>query len=143
MNDITHIVTNPRRGRAVAFNGLLFLGGQAADDRSVGAREQMVQALAKIDSILIQAGTDKSRLLSVQIWLRDIGRDFAAMNDAWDAWIDPETAPARATAQCEMGAADVLVEVIAIAALSNQPSIVGWARTLGTISLPKPYNPTE
>ncbi|MFB0872621.1 MULTISPECIES: RidA family protein [unclassified Sphingobium] len=119
MTEITRIVTNPRRGRAVAVNGLLFLGGQVADDRTVGIHEQTVQALAKIDKILAEAGTDKRRLISVQIWLRDIARDFAAMNTAWDAWIDPEAAPARATCQCEMGAPDVLVEIIAIAALPD------------------------
>ena len=118
MSDIVRIVTNPRRGRAVVFNGMVFLGGQVAEDRSLGIGEQTRQALAKVDKVLAQAGSDKSRLLSVQIWLKDIARDFAGMNEAWDAWADPDALPARATAQCEMGAPDVLVEIIVTAAVA-------------------------
>jgi enamine deaminase RidA (YjgF/YER057c/UK114 family) len=110
------IVTNARRGRAVLHRGLLFVGGQVADDRGQDIRGQTTQILAKIDEILAQAGTDKHNILSVQIWIKDIARDFAGMNESWDAWIDPETAPARATAQCEMGARDVLIEMIITAA---------------------------
>ncbi|MFB0875816.1 MULTISPECIES: RidA family protein [unclassified Sphingobium] len=117
MSDILRLVTNSRRGRAVGFNGMLFLGGQAAEDRSSGIEDQTRQVLAKIDQILESAGVDKRRLLSVQIWLQNIERDFAGMNAVWDDWVDVEHAPARATAQCEMGAADVLIEIIATAAL--------------------------
>lgn len=117
MSDIVRIVTNPRRGRAVIYNGMVFVGGQAADDRSQDIRGQMQQILAKIEKILADAGTDKSRLLSAQIWIKDIAGDFAGMNEIWDAWVAPDDAPARATAQCEMGAPDVLVEIIVTAAV--------------------------
>ncbi|MDB5365320.1 MAG: Endoribonuclease [Rhodospirillales bacterium] len=118
MSDIVRIVTNARRGRAVVYNGMVLIGGQAADDRSLDIRGQTKQALAKIEKVLADAGTDTSRLLSAQIWLKDIARDFAGMNEIWDAWIAPDAAPARATAQCEMGAPDVLVEIIVTAAVS-------------------------
>ncbi|RVT93505.1 RidA family protein [Sphingomonas crocodyli] len=117
MNDITRIKTNPRRGRAVAYNGVLYLGGQVADNWDGDIVAQTREALAKIDKVLAEAGTDKSRLLNVQIWLKDIGRDFAGMNEAWDGWIDVEAAPARATAQCELGAPAILIEIIVQAAL--------------------------
>jgi enamine deaminase RidA (YjgF/YER057c/UK114 family) len=116
MSDIVRLVTNARRGRATIYNGMVFIGGQVAADRTEDISGQTRQALARLDEILADAGTDKSRLLTVQIWLKDIARDFAGMNDAWDAWISPEAAPARATAQCEMGAPDVLVEIIVTAA---------------------------
>jgi enamine deaminase RidA (YjgF/YER057c/UK114 family) len=116
MTDIVRIKTNPRRGRAVIHNGVVFVGGQAADDRSQDIRGQTKQALARLEKVLADAGSDKSRLLSAQIWMKDISRDFAGMNEIWDAWVDPEVAPARATAQCEMGAPDVLVEIIVTAA---------------------------
>jgi enamine deaminase RidA (YjgF/YER057c/UK114 family) len=119
MNDIVRIVTNARRGRAVVYNGMVFVGGQAADDRSQDIRGQTKQTLAKIDKVLADAGSDKSRLLSAQIWIKDISGDFAGMNEVWDAWIGPDAAPARATAQCEMGAPDVLVEIIVTAAVSQ------------------------
>jgi enamine deaminase RidA (YjgF/YER057c/UK114 family) len=118
MNEIVRIVTDARRGRAVAYNGILFVGGQVAGDRSGDIRDQTRQVVTKIDQILASAGADKSRVLSAQIWLKDITRDFAGMNEVWDAWITPEVFPARATAQCDMGAPDVLVEITVTAAVA-------------------------
>lgn len=120
MTDIVRLVTNPRRGRAVVHNGVVYVGGQAASDRTQDVRGQTAEALAKLDRVLIDAGTDMNRLLTAQIWLKDIGRDFAGFNEVWDARIGPDIAPARATAQCEMGAPDVLVEIIATAAMPMQ-----------------------
>jgi len=119
MSDITRIATSARASRAVVYNGIVFLCGQTADDRSQDVRGQTQQALAKVEQFLGAAGTDKSRLLSAQIWLKDIARDFAGMNAVWDAWTAPNAAPTRATAQCEMGAPDVLVEIIVTAAVSG------------------------
>lgn len=116
MTGITRIATDKRRSRAVVYNGMVFVGGQTADDRSQDIRGQTVQTLAKIEKFLADAGTDKSRLLTAQIWLKDLPRDFPGMNEIWDAWTAPEAAPTRATAQCEMGATDVLVEIIVTAA---------------------------
>ena len=117
MSDIRRFKTNARRGRAVVYNGISFVGGQVADDRKQDIRGQTQQALAKIERVLADAGTDKSRLLSAQIWIKDIANDYTGMNKAWDDWIDPDDAPSRATAQCEMGAPDVLVESIVPAAV--------------------------
>lgn len=119
MNTISRIVTNPRRGRAVVHNGVVYVGGQTADDKVDDVRSQTAQTLAKIDRVLAEAGTDRSRLLSVQIWLRDITRDFAGLNEVWDAWIDPNHAPARATAQCAMASAGTLIEIIVTASVDQ------------------------
>ncbi|GAY22803.1 translation initiation inhibitor [Sphingobium fuliginis] len=96
---------------------MVYIGGQAADDRTQDIRGQTRAALGKVERILKEAGSNKSRILMVQIWLKDIANDFGGMNQVWDDWIDPEFAPARATAQCEMGAPDVLVEIIVTAAV--------------------------
>jgi enamine deaminase RidA (YjgF/YER057c/UK114 family) len=119
MNNIERIETSPRASRAVVYNGMVFLAGATADDRNQDIRGQTKQALAKVEKFLAAAGTDKSRLLSAQIWIKDIVKDFADMNEIWDAWTVPNAAPTRATAQCEMGAPDVLVEIIVTAALSQ------------------------
>jgi len=116
MNDITRIETNTRASRAVVFNGMVFLAGATAENRSQDIRGQTRQTLAKVERYLALAGTDKSRLLSAQIWLKDIQNDFAGMNEVWDAWTVPGAAPTRATAQCELGAPDVLVEIVVTAA---------------------------
>ena len=119
MSNIVRINTNARRSSAVVYNGIVFLGGQTAEDRSQDIRAQTRQTLARIDKFLADAGTDKSRLLTAQIWLKDIKADFAAMNEIWDAWVTPGAASTRATVQCEMGAPDVLVEIIVSAAVGS------------------------
>lgn len=73
-------------------------------------------ALAEMDRVLALSGTDKSRLLSVTIWLEDIA-DFAAMNSVWDAWVDPDNTPARATGQIPLADPAYKIEITAIAAL--------------------------
>jgi enamine deaminase RidA (YjgF/YER057c/UK114 family) len=118
MSNIVRIATDTRRSRAVIYNGMVFVGGQTADDRSQDIRGQTKQALAKIEKFLADAGTDKSRLLTAQIWIKDIAKDFAGMNEIWGTWTAPSAAPTRATAQCEMGAPDVLVEIIVTAAVA-------------------------
>ncbi|MBM7323352.1 RidA family protein [Agrobacterium sp. S2] len=116
MGDITRIETDPRRSRAVVYNGMVFIGGMTADDRTQDIKGQTRQTLTKIEDFLAKAGTDKSRLLNAQIWIKDLARDFEGMNEIWNAWTAPNAAPTRATAQAEMGAPDVLVEIIVTAA---------------------------
>jgi enamine deaminase RidA (YjgF/YER057c/UK114 family) len=125
MSKIRRIETDPRRSRAVVYNGMVFVGGMTADDRSQDIEGQTRQTLAKIEGYLAQAGTDKSRLLTAQIWIKDLERDFEGMNTVWNGWTAPDAAPTRATAQCEMGAPDVLVEIIVTAALPETPIPAG------------------
>lgn len=117
MNDIVRIETDTRRSRAVIYNGVVSIGGMTAQDQSQDITGQTQQALAKVEKYLALAGTDKSRLLTAQIWLKDIKRDFADMNKVWNSWTAENAAPTRATAQCEMGAPEVLVEFIVTAAV--------------------------
>ncbi|WBL76767.1 RidA family protein [Bradyrhizobium xenonodulans] len=119
MSDIARIETDKRRSRAVVYNGMVFVGGMTADDRSQDIKGQTRQTLVKIEEFLAKAGTDKSRLLTAQIWIKDIAKDFEGMNEVWNAWTARNAAPTRATAQCDMGAPDVLVEIIVTAAVSQ------------------------
>jgi len=117
MGDIKRIEPDPRRSRAVVYNGMVFIGGQTCDDRSQDIKGQTRQALEKIERFLAAAGTDKSRLLSAQIWVADIERDVAGMNEVWDAWTAPGAAPTRATAQVKFASRDLLVEIMVTAAV--------------------------
>jgi len=117
MSSIRRIETDKRRSRAVVYNGMVFVGGMTADDRNQDIKGQTKQTLEKIEKFLAEAGTDKSRLLTAQIWIKDLARDFDAMNEIWNEWTASNAAPTRATAQCEMGAPDVLVEIIVTAAM--------------------------
>lgn len=120
MNDIQRIATDPRRSRAVVYNGIVFIGGQTCDDRSQDIKGQTLQALAKVERFLADAGTDKSRIISAQIWMADIERDVAGMNEVWDAWTSPAAAPTRATAQVKFASRDLLVEIMVTAAAGTQ-----------------------
>lgn len=115
MTDITRIDQNARRSRASVFGDIVFLAGQVADDKAGDIARQTREALAKVDDMLARAGTDKSRLLSVQIWLKSMA-DFDAMNAVYDAWVVQGQAPCRACGKVELADPGYLIEVIAVAA---------------------------
>ena len=119
MSDIGRIETDTRRSRAVIYNGMVFIGGQTCDDRTQDIKGQTRQALAKIEKFLAAASTDKSRLISAQIWMADIQRDVAGMNEVWDSWTAPDAAPTRATAQVKFASRDLLVEIMVTAAVAS------------------------
>lgn len=115
--DIKRIETGARLSRAVIHNGVVYLAGMTAGDPTQDIAGQTTQVLAKIDAMLAQAGTDKSRLLTAQIWLKDIQTDFQGMNAVWDAWTAPGCAPTRATVQALLASPSLLVEIAVSAAL--------------------------
>ena len=115
MTAIVRIDQNARRSRASVYGDLVFLAGQVADDKSGDITRQTREALAKIDDMLSRAGTDKSRLLSVQIWLRTMD-DFAAMNAVYDAWVVAGDAPTRCCGKVELADPAYRVEIVGIAA---------------------------
>jgi enamine deaminase RidA (YjgF/YER057c/UK114 family) len=119
MNDIKRIETTNRSSRVVIYNGVVYLGGMFPEDRSVDIIGQTKQALANIDKYLAVAGTDKSRLLTSQIWLKNVHRDWQGMTDTWNAWTAPGAAPTRATAQCELALEDLLIEITVSAAVGK------------------------
>ncbi|WP_128516575.1 RidA family protein [Tabrizicola thermarum] len=113
--DITRYGTGPRMSEAVACNGILWVAGQLGEPGGSVA-DQTAQALAAIDAILAKAGTDKTRILSAQIWLADMAT-FAEMNSVWDKWVPQGHTPARATGEAKLATPDYKVEIIVTAAL--------------------------
>ena len=107
--------TNQRMSQSVVHGNTVYLAGQVADDRSADITSQTEQVLNKIDALLADAGSDKTRLLSAQIWLTSIGH-FAQMNEVWDAWVPEGCAPARACIESRLASPDLLVEIGIIAA---------------------------
>ena len=105
-----------RLSGAVVHGNTVYLAGQVADDASLDAEGQTADILRQIDALLAEAGTDKSRLLSCQVFLANIA-DAAAMNRAWDAWLDTANPPARATLQAKLVDPRWKVEITGIAAL--------------------------
>ena len=105
----------PIMHRFVEHNGIIAFGGLIADDLSQTMGGQTAQICQKLDKLLAEAGTDKTRILSAQIWLADMA-DFAEMNAVWDAWVDPANPPARATVEAKLAAPEYLVEIVVVAA---------------------------
>ncbi len=113
-HSITRIGTGARMSEAVIHNGTIYLAGQVGNPGDSVA-DQTRTCLAEVDRILAEAGSDKTRILSAQIWLADIG-SFADMNAVWDAWVPQGNAPARATGESALAAPEYKVEIIVIAA---------------------------
>ena len=105
-----------RLSEIVVHNGTVYLAGEVPDDTGKDITGQTEEVLAKIDRLLKQVGTDKSRLISVQIFLREMA-DFAGMNVAWEKWIVANCTPARATIEAKLANPAYRVEIMAIAAL--------------------------
>ena len=115
MSDITRIEPGPRMSQVVIHKDVAYLAGQVArPGASVG--EQTEAVLATIDRLLGAAGTDKSRLLTAQIWLADMAA-FAEMNAVWDKWVAPGNTPARWTGEAKLATPDYKVEIIVTAAV--------------------------
>ncbi len=112
---IERLEVGQRMSRIVKHNGTVYLCGQVAADANTDIKEQTRTTLEKIEKLLIQAGSDKQHMLSVTIYVRDM-KDFAAMNDVWDAWVPEGAAPARACVEARMARPELLVEMSVVAA---------------------------
>ncbi len=107
--------TKQRMSRIVKHNGTIYLCGQVCADATQGIEEQTQTMLDKVDTLLIQAGSDRKHMLSATVYVRDM-KDFAAMNAVWDAWVPEGHAPARACVEARMARPELLVEISVIAA---------------------------
>ena len=114
---VQRLHTESRYSEIVIHNGTVYLAGQLADDYSGDIVQQTRETLASTDRLLAEAGSDKSKILSVTIYLKDMDRDYAGLNQVWDAWVAPGAAPARACVEAKMYEPDVLVEMMIVAAL--------------------------
>lgn len=114
---IKRIEVGPRMSQAVIHGNMVYLAGQVAagaKGKSVG--DQTKDILANIDRLLKAAGTDKSKLVTTNIWLADIGK-FAEMNAVWDTWVAAGNTPARATVEAKLADPGYTVEIMVTAAL--------------------------
>lgn len=115
MEKITRHKVGPRMSQAVEYGGVVYLAGQVADDKGADITGQTKDILKKIDKLLAECGTDKGKLLWAQLWVTDM-RNFPAMNEVWDEWIDPSNPPVRAGLCSDLAAPEFLVEIMVMAA---------------------------
>ena len=113
---IKRIDPGPRLSQAAVYGDTVYVAGQVAADTSADAAGQTRQILNRIDALLAQAGSDKTKVLWANVWLADMG-DYAAMNGEWESWIPKGETPARATVESKLVTPDYLVEIMVEAAL--------------------------
>ena len=118
--EIRHIEIIPApapivRSRCVIHGDTVYLGGLTDEDSTRDIMEQTRRVLERIDMYLAQAGTNKTRVLRAEIWLKNMS-DFTDMNSVWNAWVDPQNPPVRACVSANMARPGTLVEIMVTAA---------------------------
>jgi enamine deaminase RidA (YjgF/YER057c/UK114 family) len=118
MSEIERKHTNMRMSKIVRHGALVYLCGQTATgspQANADATAQTREMLSRVDALLAEAGSDRTRILSATIYLRDM-KDFDAMNAVWESWVAQGTAPARTTVEARLASPSLLVEVTVVAA---------------------------
>jgi enamine deaminase RidA (YjgF/YER057c/UK114 family) len=116
MTTIQRFDVGARLSEMAVHNGTCYLAGQVPGDCTQDITGQTQQVLHAIDALLARAGSNKHKLLRVEIFLKDLA-DFPAMNAAWEAWLPAGCAPPRATVQAHLAKAEWRVEMVVTAAL--------------------------
>ena len=111
---IQRIQTHNRMSQAVVANGFIFLAGQVATDTAEDVAGQTRQILTKIDALLAEINSDKTKIVQATIWLAD-HKTFAEMNTVWDAWVPEGHAPARACVESALAFPPYTVEIGVVA----------------------------
>ena len=112
---VTRLHVGQRLSEVAIHHGTVYLAGQIAEDTTQDISGQTREVLAHIDRLLEQANSDKTLILSTQIFITDMA-NFPAMNAVWDQWVAAGHAPPRATVQAALANPACLVEVVVVAA---------------------------
>ena len=115
MSEIKRADPGPRMSKAVQHGNTIFTMGHVATDRTGDIKAQTKNVLERLENTLEGIGSNKSKLLSVTIYLADM-KEFSLMNEIWDEWVDPIHAPTRTTVQAALATPEIRVEMTAIAA---------------------------
>ena len=99
MSNITRIHCKKRYSEAVIHNNTVYLSGQVPWESSNITDDLLTQAeevFSSVDTQLAKAGTDKTKILSMTIYLKNAA-DYENMNIVFDKWMPDNCAPARAS----------------------------------------------
>lgn len=117
MPAITRMKIGPRMSAINICNGIVYLAGQTGGPEG-DIKKQAADMLAKVDALLIEAGSSREHMLSVGIYLRDM-KDFAAFNEVYDAWIPEGHTPGRACVEARLARENVLCEAVVVAVVKD------------------------
>lgn len=106
----------PTRSWGTAYRDLVWALGMS-DDFTLDFEGQAARAFANLDEVLAAAGADRTRLLSVQVYLHDVNACKPAFDEMWAAWIgdDPQHWPMRSCVQVAFAGGNK-IELLAVAA---------------------------
>lgn len=108
--------TNERLSRVAVYNGFAFIAGTGPDTPDASVEDQTREVLRKMEGFLALARSDKTRLLSATIWLKDL-KDLPAVNSIWDAWVPKGCAPTRSCVQSVPARSEFALVVSLVAAV--------------------------
>ncbi|MEY4693896.1 MAG: Enamine/imine deaminase [Pseudomonadota bacterium] len=113
--DLQRLHVAARYSEAAVFNGVVYLAGMVPECEATDIRSQTADVLRQVELRLAEAGSDKTRILRTQIYLKDIA-DISAMNEVWDAWVVTGSAPPRATVEAALADPTYRIEIVVTAA---------------------------
>lgn len=114
---IKRLHANKRMSQVVVHDKFVFLSGQVGEDLKGDIEKQTKETLISIERLLGEVGTDKTRILSATIYLKNIQQNFETMNSIWDTWLPEGVTPARTTVEATMCEPELLIEISIIASL--------------------------
>ena len=116
MSNLQRFDVGTRISEMAVYNGVAYLAGQVPEDATQDITGQTAQVLAAIDKLLARAGTDKTKILMAQVFIKDLA-EFPGMNAAWDAWVAAGNAPPRATVEANLARLEWKIEIVVTAAV--------------------------
>jgi enamine deaminase RidA (YjgF/YER057c/UK114 family) len=114
--EIKRLHVGKRLSEVAIHNDTVYLAGQIAEDTKQDITGQTQEVLGHVDRLLAEAGSDKTCILSCQIYIKDM-KDFDGMNAVWDEWVPQGHTPPRATVEAKLANPEVLVEIVIVAAM--------------------------
>lgn len=112
---ISRLHIGKRLSEVAIYNRTVYLAGQIAEDTQQDIAGQTREVLASVDRLLAEANSDKTLILSTQIFISNMS-NFPAMNEVWDGWVAAGHAPTRATVEAKLANPACLVEIVVVAA---------------------------
>ena len=103
----------PIISRVVERGSMVYVCGVTPEPAG-DVKHQTRQVLERIDRLLASAGSDRTKLLTAQVWLADMN-DFAEHNSVWNEWVDRENPPVRVCVQAQLFRPEMRVEIMVTA----------------------------
>lgn len=117
MVNIKRVGVGARLSDVACHQNVIYLAGQVPTNIEADIKGQTAEVLGKVEQLLKENGSDKTRILFCQIFLADM-QMFHLMNEVWDTWVVLGHTPPRATVEAKLASPQKLIEVCVTAAVN-------------------------